>query len=773
MQTLAPGTLRPARIECLLLAAMLVLLWLNTLGFPLPTGPGLDPSWQSTLVYAHREDLQMGRDLIFTYGPLGWLNSTFYPPGSITAKLVWELAGKLLLVGTLVGISLRLPRLDRWLFLTGVLLFVPLFADVLLILVITLTLLAWGLRADTPRWLAVTVVLGIAVLAQLKFTCTLLSFAGVATTLAGLCLQRHPRRAALLGMVFVSAYLLIWMLAGQPLAALPQYWRQSWDISQGYPWAMSLIPQRPWALPLGLAAGAVHIALILYLLLRLPKKALAWPALIFVAGALFLSWKHGFTRADGHVLSFFLMSLLITFALPGLLDCRPGWRWHWLGPAICLLGLHDQQMLLNTPRFLCNRLEGNARKLTRLSHLDDPFILAPADSTLAHAVGGASVDVYNYEQGVVQLAGLRHHPRPIIQGYNAYTPALLGKNLEFLRSPRSADYVLLKIQTVDHRHPMLDDSLSLLEIPLRYSHVADIDDYALFRKRPETSPPDPLRNAPQLLHQTVVLGEIINLPPAHAHALWLTLNAQPSLLGKLRAALYQPAELYIVLTKDDGREIRYRLIAPMAKAGLLVQPLVESTAEYLNFTQGISSGSVQTVRFEARIPSEKRYWSTLEVNLSSLTAYPINKIESPLLSPSAPFNLLPVRITAGLPEERFGLDQKTAILLHAPGEMRFNIPAGIRTLRASFGLRSGSYNEGRTDGVTFEVVLVSSEQPERILFQRHLDPVSVQTDQGTQTLELSMDESRTSRTVVLRTLPGPRNNTKWDWSYWSQVRFLP
>ncbi|GCL40117.1 hypothetical protein SR1949_52510 [Sphaerospermopsis reniformis] len=42
---------------------------------PLPYGIniGLDPSWQYAISYASSEKLTYGKDIIFTYGPLGYL----------------------------------------------------------------------------------------------------------------------------------------------------------------------------------------------------------------------------------------------------------------------------------------------------------------------------------------------------------------------------------------------------------------------------------------------------------------------------------------------------------------------------------------------------------------------------------------------------------------------------------------------------------------------------------------------------------------------------
>ena len=40
---------------------------------------GLDPSWKMTLNWAWENEVSFGKDLIFTYGPLGFLQHTIYP----------------------------------------------------------------------------------------------------------------------------------------------------------------------------------------------------------------------------------------------------------------------------------------------------------------------------------------------------------------------------------------------------------------------------------------------------------------------------------------------------------------------------------------------------------------------------------------------------------------------------------------------------------------------------------------------------------------------
>jgi hypothetical protein len=573
-------------------------------------------------------------------------------------------------------------------------------------------------------------------------------------------------------LLFLLSYMLFWLLAGQQLHGLPEFFYQSWDISQGYAWAMSLTPNR-WTLLAGVTVALFNILLAIHLARRHPYKSIAWPALLFVTGSWFLSWKHGFTRADGHVLAFFLTSLATAIALPGLLGLRADRRWYWAGPAVCLLGLYSQRMLINAPQILRQRIADHSQTLANLPKLQDKFIPNAINSALTRAVGNASVDVYNYEQGSVILAGLDYHPRPVIQSYSSYTPSLLKKNLEFLRSSNSADTLILKIQSIDNRHPMLDDSLSLIEIPLRYEYITNVDDYALFKKRSSLTHPDPLHDAPQLLQQTVALGEIIHLPTTTTNALWLSINATPTLWGKVRATIYQPAQLEIVLTHVDGLETRHRIIAPMASTGFLIQPLIQNTRDYTTLLRGDTNSWIEAVRFETLTPMDNLCWDPIAIRLLSLPTYPLNSFDPTKREAQTLFNLRPAKITSIFPEEHFTLDQKPILQVHAPGELQFNIPFGTNTLRASFGLRPASYIEGKTDGVTFVVILRSPGQQEQVLFQRHLDPLTTTSDRGTQTIEIPISNPAIRRTVYLRTLSGPAGNSQWDWSYWTQVRFLP
>lgn len=107
-------------------------------------------------------------------------------------------------------------------------------------------------------------------------------------------------------------------------------------------------------------------------------------------------------------------------------------------------------------------------------------------------------------------------------------------------------------------------------------------------------------------------------------------------------------------------------------------------------------------------------------------------------------------------------------MVHAPGEVMFNLPAGQYHISGEFGLLSGSYinNPHPTDGVTFEVV-----HSQQNLFQRNLKPLTTKTDRGIQSFTIPTIAIAEPSTLVLRTLPNAHANS--DWSFWRNVQITP
>ena len=110
--TLGKGWVRIAEGIILTLA-----LGLSLMGYPGPPNAGLDGSWQEMLVHAHGAGLQFGKDIIFTWGPWGFLGTHFHL-GSVAAVpiLVWQTAGQFLVALCLINLTWRLSLVRRLVF---------------------------------------------------------------------------------------------------------------------------------------------------------------------------------------------------------------------------------------------------------------------------------------------------------------------------------------------------------------------------------------------------------------------------------------------------------------------------------------------------------------------------------------------------------------------------------------------------------------------------------------------------------------------------------
>lgn len=89
-----------------------------------------------------------------------------------------------------------------------------------------------------------------------------------------------------------------------------------------------------------------------------------------------------------------------------------------------------------------------------------------------------------------------------------------------------------------------------------------------------------------------------------------------------------------------------------------------------------------------------------------------------------------------------------------------------------YGLLPYAYMHEKTDGVVFEAALEVEGQRPRVLFERYLQPLTVEADCGMQKLALDVSTSVPAE-LVLRTGPGPANDTSCDWAYWGEVRLAP
>ncbi len=494
-------------------------------------GTGPDASWAAGLYMAHAEGLQFGRDFVFTYGPLGFLQVPV-----LYDEAMWIVAS-LFQAAIHVAVAISLLWAGRRAF--PLIVAVPVCYCVLVIggLTAAVVLLAFvwcfvAIGDDAPRFAAPLVTVGGGVLAAVElpakanYGIAILAF----TTLAVLGLPERRRRLPLFAATVIAAFAALWILAGQDLANVPVFASHTAQEVSGYSAAMGTdIAATAWE---RLAAVAVLGLLLASAALAtrgdpLPRRA---ASLALVAVFWFMSFKQGFVRQGlGNTPEFFAMTAGAGIAIASRLPRAP-LRMAALGlvgplvvlalvvlPSPSLLhslkpGPHVEYMRQDLDALLRpgerRRLISDARRSMHSSYRLDPAIL--------RALRGRAVHVDPWEIGVAWAYNLNWRPLPVIQSYSAYTPQLDRLNAEALSGPRGPATILRHRDlapgavesSIDDRFPGWESPAAMRAMLCHYRAVRTTARWQLLERAADRcGPPRPIAVV------RTATGEPISIPP--------------------------------------------------------------------------------------------------------------------------------------------------------------------------------------------------------------------------------------------------------------------
>jgi hypothetical protein len=756
--------------------------------FAYPTFPltELDSSWRQALTYALVEGWQFGKDIVFTYGPLGSFMGNTYSGVFFWPFVAWQLGTSLVFARVIYRQGLRLTPYPRAVYWTVMLLLGVCYIDALhtiIIFLIGMDLLRDAGGPLTRR--AVTDLILIGILSAVKFPNMLLAGVAVATVAGFELAARRPRALVPLLLWPGGTFLLVWLLCGQSPLNLPAYILHSLDISSGYVQAMGL-PASTWSLVCGLLVLLSLVAYALFHLWAATEKTRALARCLLLGAYVYINWKHGFVRADGHIIGFYIAALVPITAFPALLDDAPKARWLRRGLllaafGISLVGLQDP--LPVTRDILPIMYDRVLKTIDRTLHIGKYYEecreklraqRAEWDLPKTRAiVGRSSIDLLGYNVAVILHNRFNYQPRPGLQSYLAYTPGLIATNAAFYASDRAPDFALFKFEVIDGRFPPLDDSRTLYLFMHRYEYVLAEKNYQLWRRKPgafdaAAIAPRPLRTAELTLNQPHPLGA------DSGKRLWAQLDIRRSWLGRLREFFYKPPFVQLRLMDDKGRESYFRLPVPQARAGFMLSPVIDDEASFMRFASDEEQRHVREISVVVDETDRKYLEPAIRLELSELTrshaGEPFLREQKQADFPG--FHAIPVTHDAKVPTSVAVVDDRTMVVLHAPSLMAFRIPRGARQISGIFGYLPGAYsNGGNTDGAEF-IVYWFNGSAKTVLFRRRLNPAVTPADRGCQDFTVDLPDRPDGR-IYLQVLPGPDGNYSWDWTAWGEIRFTP
>ncbi len=603
---------------------------------PAMPSAGLDPAWFMVIGHALTRGWQFGRDVIFTYGPLGALAPPAFFPGLFPIAVAYWLMFYAAF-GSGFFILYRQTHAVWW---------IPLFVALALagltaiqdgrVFAACFVLFLVGRRADhvdTAAAGALTALQGVAAL--MKMTYAAASLPAVILTDAARFVRY--RAIPVLTPLYLAVYLLAYVAAGQDVSGLWAHLSAASDISSGYSEAMVEYA------PIGEVVAFVLIALTTGAVMLLREgvhdvRRLADGALTVAAFGLlaFLAAKAGFVRHDsGHaVIAWTALALLLVAYLGDLAASGPKVRRvvlaalaalsfiYFINATFALGGRSAQASPAAAVQDVLHVIRDDVAAVGRFTFDDHygqlmrewPEFLRSIRETHPLPPFEGTVDIAGGDQAILLAHGADYRPRPVFQTYSVYTPGLIARNVDFLRSNRAPRTFLFKIAPIDGRLPALEEGALWPDL-LRWYEVAGVEHgYAALKRR--TAPRDVVLTP---VHEArISFGARLDVSPWNNAVLWLELDLEPSPLGRLRNLLFKPPLVEIAVSLGDGRTLTHRLVPGMAHVGFILSPFIDSTERFVD-VEAVSGPRVVSVTLGPEKLGGTYYRAGIAVRLKRLS----------------------------------------------------------------------------------------------------------------------------------------------------------
>jgi hypothetical protein len=196
----------------------------------------------------------------------------------------------------------------------------------------------------------------------------------------------------------------------------------------------------------------------------------------------------------------------------------------------------------------------------------------PLGESLRDLIGGRDVDVMTVETALIEAWDLEWRPRPVLQSYAVGTSKLDEFDAEFFASDRAPQRLLVKLQGLDTRHPLMDAPLTWRVILSRYEPLVHDSRWTLLGLRSKPR----IAVETELERRSVPLNEAITIPQPSAGHLEMRVRLRPSLIGRIVALPWKLPEIRVGLVGADLLPPR-RIVATTSQRPFpLTFPWVES-----------------------------------------------------------------------------------------------------------------------------------------------------------------------------------------------------
>lgn len=625
-------------------------------------GIDLDASWHESLVMAINKNLVFGKDFIFNYGPLGYLNTGVLPRNvSVWFMVLFE---AFLLANYLFIIRLCFIKTYKrtWIVaLCAFLILIPwgFFSDTTFTLFYLLLFwLLYAQRTQNTATLFISVLLTILIF-YIKVNLSIIAYTVFYGSLIYLYFSKVFNLRTVI-IVFLIQFFATYGLSFLLNVDIPAYLQASLKIIDAYQDAMAEMILSTKDFMVLLCFEILILLGAVLLILKHWKQIFAHKNLIYlyllVAMAWFLCFKQAHT-AVGHynVFGFFLLMpmlgvllylfsaepmkvdagkaliVILTIQLIATQYIRFSMGNYTLKGYLLTYPPHSVAVKIekgeNVSVFSEILKEKNPinylKKLIKYNYenqFKNPEInfQKQLPDNILKKIGSATVDIVPTDISLIFFNKLNYNPRPVIQSYQANSDWLMKKNGEKYASKTAPEYVLYRVDMFRGQNPFWIET-DLNEAILNNYRLEDTllvqkDTMFLFRRNQSVIS---LKEASEEKLIPFQLNQEIEVPNV-GQIMKFKANFKYSLVGKLARLVFQPPYLYCTATYEDGTQTSYRVIDKILKGGIIINPKVTTQAEAANFfiNKGVGNKRVIKMKFWAKF--EKGFEKNFEGSFESL-----------------------------------------------------------------------------------------------------------------------------------------------------------
>lgn len=587
--------------------------------YTLNIGTGLDPSWQLALPWASVKNLQWGKDIVFTYGPYYYfmhgISNIFY---GINRILVFTLFLnmlvsflKCLIVSYYKKLTNNYLKKNYVFISTFILIFLSSAwtEHAILDLILVVNIITFGdiynkidKKIDIRKYAKyyfkiIYIAFIISFMPLVKFSYTAISIVHLTIFILMLLYKKRILETVLLSISTIASFVLLWVFAKQDIFNIPSYFKNSFEVSKGYSSAMS-VPLDDQSTPrLIFVLFIFSIIVILLFFMFLKRQYLFSILILLIMPQYFLLFKESFTRSDIYhtviiVKDMSILLLYLIYIIFLYLDHENIFKITKVKQVLLVIFIFTYSFnnILQIQYMPQNDIF-SMLKSTKYYELDNSIenlnIKFKEDynsfSSLSEFINpNESVDIIPWDITLLYLYELNWTPRPVIQSYSNYTANLDKLTASYFYEEHRPDKLIYSLKSIDGRYPIFDEPETFRTILSKYSYIASNDDYIILQN-------DEQKQQLQMTlieEQTVHVNDTIKIPEFDSGYLFVKVNWDKSVGGKVSDFLYKAPFNYIKINLATGESKIHRFISDTSKNGIYISNYINDNNDLKNLWLG-------------------------------------------------------------------------------------------------------------------------------------------------------------------------------------------